>query len=1157
MQDFIHLRLHTEFSVFDSIIRINEAIDLASKYNMLALPLTDLHNIFGLVKFYKACRERGIKPLIGAELNIEGGIDAENYKILVLVKNLQGYRKLCELITRSFTQNKILDIPYVKEEWLLSDVEHNLIVLSGAHHGDIGHLIKEHKSNLAVKKVRRWSAAFPNSYYLELQRIMYPEVNVVIQETVHIASELGIPVVATHPIQFAKSDDYLAHEVRVCIQDGDALDDIRRKSKFSADQYFLNQEEMVNRFQDIPSSITNTIEIAKMCNLEIELGKYFLPNFVPPGGLELNEYLSVAANNGLSKRLAEIYPNESDKKANEEVFRQRLELEIETILQMGFAGYFLIVADFINWAKEENIPVGPGRGSGAGSLVAFALGITDIEPLRYGLLFERFLNNERVSMPDFDIDFCQDKREKVIEYVKNKYGASAVSQIATFGTMSSKAAIKDVGRALSLPYGLCDSLSKLILNTPAKSYGLLEAYDKFPELKEKIDNGDEEVKRLWDMSLRLEDLTRSVGKHAAGVLIAPSDLTDFCPLYLADGMQTSQLDKDDVETIGLVKFDFLGLRNLTIIADTITSIKQLHQKNIVLSNYQFDDKGVYDLLKAGNTSAIFQLESGGMKRVLMKLEPDRFEDIIALLALYRPGPLGSGMVDDFVKRKKGEQLADYFHDDLKACLEPTYGVIVYQEQVMQISQIIGGYTLGGADLLRRAMGKKKPEEMAKHKSIFIEGALKKGYKADLAENLFDLMAKFAEYGFNKSHSAAYAVVSYHTAYLKAHYLSCFMAATLSSELDKTDKLYEFYQDCLDNNLTVLPPDVNSSNYKFTPVSDTEIRYALGAIKGVGSSMAELIVAERQTNGLFTGFYDFCLRVDKKVINKKALESLIKAGAFDQFEANRSKLFNNIAKVLDAVDIKHQNANQGSLFDLMDQDANIETVDYVELDEYPVWTLKEMLAMEKSALGYYFSASLFDDYTDLVHKLGIRSLSVYDIGNEEMQELINGRSRERQQVLVCGIINYMGSRPLKKGGKMNFINIEDQAGSLEFIVYDTEFEKYRHLLKMDEFIFVEGELMYDSFRNQIKVTAKRIATLDEILQEQVNSVILHLNADIFKGECTPQNLSEFFGADGVKTVVHYKNNDAICKVNFGAKFVANYVNFTKLGTLLGKHGFAIV
>lgn len=1157
LQNFIHLRLHTEFSVTDGILRIKDAVNLAVKHKMYALPLTDLHNMFGLVKFYKACRDKGIKPIIGAELNVQGDDDTNHYKILILVKNLSGYRELCKLITRSYTENKILDIPYIKDEWLLDTAQPDLIVLSGGLSGDIGHLITSNKINLAVARAKHWAQAFPDSYYIELQRFSHnPETNRLISQSVQIAKELNIPLVATHPIQFATAEDYLAHEVRVCVADSDQYDDERRKSKFSKDQYFLSPAQMVELFADIPSSISNTLEIAKRCNLEITLGKYFLPDFKTPDGMDLNKYLSVTSEAGLKKRLEEIYTDDKEREKHAPRFESRLKLEIETIIQMGFAGYFLIVADFINWAKHNDIPVGPGRGSGAGSLVAFALRVTDIEPLRYGLLFERFLNPERVSMPDFDIDFCQEKREKVIEYVKDKYGADAVAQIATFGTMSSKAVIKDVGRALALPYGLCDSLSKMILNTPAKSFSLEEAYEKFPDLKDKIDRADDEVRRLWDLSKQLEDLTRSVGKHAAGVLIAPSDLTDFCPLYLADGMQTSQLDKDDVESVGLVKFDFLGLRNLTIIQDTLDNIKALHQEDVTLSYYNFDDKAVYELLRAGNASAIFQLESGGMKRVLTKLEPDRFEDIIALLALYRPGPLGSGMVDDFIRRKKGIDKPDYFHNDLKACLEPTYGVIVYQEQVMQISQIIGGYTLGGADLLRRAMGKKKPEEMAKHKSLFIAGALKKGYTAELAEHLFDLMAKFAEYGFNKSHSAAYAVISYHTAYLKAHYLSCFMAATLSSESDKTDKLYEFYQDCLDNDLTILPPDINHSTYQFKPIDNKQIRYALGAIKGVGRHVAELVVEEREKNGEFVSFYDFCTRVDKKAINKKTLESLVKAGAFDNLEANRATLFNNIGRLLDEVNTILQNANQGTLFDIFaEDDTGLGSLasNRFKLEEYPAWSLKEMLSYEKQALGFYFSASLFDEYRDVVHKLGINPLSHYSTESDEMQDLINGASRERQKVLVCGIINYMGSRPLKKGGKMNFINIEDDSGSLEFIVYDTEFEKFKHLIKMDELIFVEGELMYDSFRNQVKITAKDIAQIDDILPEQINNVILNIT-DNFAAD----DLSAFLAPDGVKLTINYSKAEARCKVvtSEAHRFVPNYANFSKVNELLGKHGWAI-
>jgi DNA polymerase-3 subunit alpha len=955
-----------------------------------------------------------------------------------------------------------------------------------------------------------------------------------------------LPVVATHPVQFGIANDFEAHEVRVCVADSCQLDDEKRVSKFTNEQYFMSQLEMIERFSDIPSSIENTIAIAKRCNFEITLGTYFLPNFIAPNGLELNEYLGALANDGLDKRLIEMYPEEAIRAEHEATYRSRLETEIKTIIQMGFPGYFLIVADFINWAKQNNVPVGPGRGSGAGSLVAFVLGITDVEPLRYGLLFERFLNPERVSMPDFDIDFCQDRRELVIEYVKEKYGADAVAQIATFGTMSSKAVIKDVGRVLGLPYGLCDSISKLIMNTPAKSFALQDAYSKFDDLKAKIDNADDEVQRLWDLSLQLEDLTRSVGKHAAGVLIAPSRLTDFCPLYLADGMQTSQLDKDDVESVGLVKFDFLGLRNLTIIQEAVLNIKALLNVDLKLSNYDFNDPDTYKLLQSGNAAAIFQLESKGMRRVLTKLEPDCFEDIIALIALYRPGPLGSGMVDDFIKRKKGEQIADYFHDDLKVCLEPTYGVIVYQEQVMQISQIIGGYTLGGADLLRRAMGKKKAEEMAKHKTIFVEGALKKGYAPELADNLFELMAKFADYGFNKSHSAAYAVISYHTAYLKTHYISCFMAATLSSELDNTDKLYELYQDLVENEIELLPPDINKSVYRFMPIDASKIRYAMGAVKGAGQYAVETIVSERNQNGEFIDFVDFCKRCYKTIVNKRTVENLVKAGAFDELNKNRAKLFKNINKVLEHIENNRANENQASLFDGFDAGVSD---DYIELEPFEEWNIREKLSMEKQALGYYFSGSLFEEYHDLVRKLDITPLSKYSLDNPEMQEFVNSRAKEK--VDVCGVINYIGARPLKKGGKMYFVKIEDDAGEIEFIMFNDVYEEYKALIKEDEFVFIEGELTYDQFRNEIKITAKKIHSLDSFLQQYVMNLTLHIEKDFAIDKLTPM-LSD----NGVKLNLYYNNGVSQCKLSVDKKFINNYDNIKSLGSLLNNKHWSI-
>lgn len=1156
MHDFVHLRVHSEFSVTDSILRIKNVIKQAVDNQMLALALTDRHNLFGLVKFYKGCRDKGIKPIVGSEINVEG--DGYNYQIILLAKNIAGYRQICDWITRSYVENKILDVPHIKEEWLLSAQQHDVILLSGGIYGDLAYLVKQKQFKQAYDKAQKWHQFFGDSYFIELQRIEHDNGDELLSASLDIASELNIAVVATHPVQFATPDDYVAHEVRVCVADGEMLDDGNRKSKYSADQYFKNSQEMAELFADIPVALHNSIEIARKCNLEITLGKYFLPDYATPNNEPLEEYLSALSHSGLDQRMIELFPDEMVRAEQEPIYRPRLEREIETIIEMGFPGYFLIVADFIMWAKQNNVPVGPGRGSGAGSLVAFSLGITDIDPLRYSLLFERFLNPERVSMPDFDIDFCQEKRELVIRYVQDKYGADAVSQIATFGTMTSKAVIKDVGRVLGLPYGLCDSISKLIENTPAKSYGLIDALDQFPDLKVRIDNADDDVKRLWEMSLCLEDLTRNVGKHAAGVLIAPSKLSDFCPLYLADGMQTSQLDKDDVESIGLVKFDFLGLRNLTIIQEALENIEKLHGIKLKLSNSDFDDPEVYKLLQAGNTTAVFQLESQGMKRLLVKLEPNRFEDIIAVLALYRPGPLGSGMVDDFVKRKKGEQEIDYFHPDLQESLDPTYGVIVYQEQVMQISQIIGGYTLGGADLLRRAMGKKKKEEMDKHRAIFTEGALTKGYDAKLAEKLFDLMAMFAEYGFNKSHTAAYAVVSYHTALLKSYYPACFMAATLSSELDKTDKLYEFYQDCLSNNLVVLPPDINESFYRFTPVEHSvegkltyAIRYALGAVKGIGQNVVDIIVAERNANGRFVDLIDFCRRVDKKVINKRTLENLIKAGCFDQINSNRSFLLNNVAKIMEHIEQERSNENQGSLFDVFAEEES-SSLNEIRLEDYAEFSLKEQLTLEKQSIGYYLTASLFDEYHDIAKKLEVMPLSKFNTEDEDIQEIINARyAKHKPKVLIAGIINYMGSRPTKKGGKIAFIRIEDASGDLEFVVFNDDFEQYKHLLMIDELVFVEGEVIYDSFRDQVKVNASKIMTLDQVLQSKVTGLDfdLSINHDYHK-------IKDILKADdsgSTKVRVSYSNNIARCVLQLSDenKINLSYSRLELLNELVGK------
>ena len=854
---FIHLRMHSEYSISDGMVRISEAVGAAKNDAMPALALTDLNNFFGLVKFYRAARDKGIKPVVGCDVYISNDADRDRpHRLLLLCQSREGYLLLCRLISRAFLENQHRGRAELRREWFERDGTQGLIALSGAHLGDVGVALMSGNAAGAQQCAAEWAALFDNRYYIEVQRAGFADEEHYIHDAVRLAAALSLPVVATHPIQFLAAEDFKAHEARVCIAEGYVLNDKRRVKAFTPQQHFKTQVEMSELFADLPEALQNSVLIAQRCNLSLVLGQPRLPDFPTPGGESLNDFLRSESQRGLEQRMALLYPDETVRAEAMPEYQARLVFELDTIIDMGFPGYFLIVADFIRWAKAfrsedfpNGVPVGPGRGSGAGSLVAYSLLITDLDPLRYELLFERFLNPERVSMPDFDVDFCQDGRELVIDYVKKKYGAECVSQIATFGTMASKAVIRDVGRVMDFPYGLCDRLSKLIPLDGVKPVSLQKARETEPEINA-IAESEEGVPELLELAGRLEDLTRNIGMHAGGVLIAPGKLTDFCPLYCADSDASvvSQFDKDDVEKIGLVKFDFLGLRTLTILDWAMRHVARLAGGTapFSLETLPLDDKRTYDLLKKCNTTAVFQLESRGMKDLIKRLQPDTFEDIVALVALFRPGPLESGMVEDFINRKHGRAEADYFHPELEVSLKPTYGVIVYQEQVMQISQIIGGYTLGGADMLRRAMGKKDPVEMGRQRDIFVAGAVNRAIDKDLATRLFDLMEMFAGYGFNKSHSAAYALVAYHTAYLKAHHPASFMAATLSGDLDNTEKVRTFYADTLQQGLTVLLPDVNSSGYVFSPVDEQTIAYGLGAVKGTGRAAIEEIVRARST-----------------------------------------------------------------------------------------------------------------------------------------------------------------------------------------------------------------------------------------------------------------------------------------------------------------------
>ncbi len=1116
---YVHLRLHSEYSITDGIVRIGDAVKRAAGDGMPALALTDLGNLFGLVKFYSGARGKGVKPIAGADVwiaNPEAPEDA--YRLLLLARNRAGYQQLCELLTRAYLVEGRRDRAEIRCEWFGEIGSDGLIALSGAHLGDVGEALINGNFELAGERAKAWEAIFPGAFYLEVQRYGQPQQEAIVQQTADLAGELGLPLVATHPIQFMNRDDFRAHEARVCIAEGYVLGDTRRPKLYTEEQYFKTQADMLELFADLPEALENSLEIARRCNIEMTLGKNFLPDFPIPPGMTIDEYLVAEAEKGLEVRLAELYPDPEERLKRRPEYDERLIFECKTILQMGFPGYFLIVADFINWAKNNGVPVGPGRGSGAGSLVAYSLRITDLDPLAYALLFERFLNPERVSMPDFDIDFCQDNRWRVIEYVRQHYGADAVSQIATFGTMSSKAVIRDVGRVFGLPYSMCDRISKLIPIVQNKPVSLAEALEQEPQLKEMMqgDGDGETVRELFDLASRLEDLTRNVGMHAGGVLIAPGKITDFCPIYQATGSDAStvsQFDKDDVEKVGLVKFDFLGLRNLTIIELAVEYIRRMTGEKLDLMSLGFTDPAAYQILKDANTTAIFQVESEGMKKLLKKLGPDRFEDIIAVLALYRPGPLGSGMVDDFILRKKGQQKIDYFHPDLTACLSPTYGVIVYQEQVMQISQVIGGYTLGGADMLRRAMGKKKPEEMAKHRETIAAGAKEKGYDPALAEQLFDLMTKFAEYGFNKSHTAAYAVVTYHTAWLKAHHCAAFMAATMSSDMDNTDSVKIFYEDAVGpaNKLKVLGPDVNASNYRFEPVDRNTIRYGLGAVKGTGEQAVNVILKAREEGGPFKDLFDFCQRCDKRMVNRRTIEALIKAGAFDCLDADRHKLLASTGIAMDFAEQAERNAMQTSLFDIGTA-AEEHAPQYVAVRP---WGDKEQLMHEKTALGFFFSGHPYNSSKKELSRFVRRPL--------------NRLEPAREMTLLAGLV--VGVRTqMTRRGKMLFVQLDDGTGMIEVSVFNELFEAERAKIVTDEVLIVEGKVSYDEFSSGNRVVADKLMTVGEARARFAKHLLLRMN-----GESDAHKLRSLltpFAPGPAQVRIRYRNATAECELILG-------------------------
>jgi DNA polymerase-3 subunit alpha len=1136
---FVHLHLHTEFSIVDSTVRIPKLMERAASFGMPAVAMTDQCNLFGLVKFYKKAFAAGIKPIIGVDLKLSNpDEDDRPFCLVLLCQDLSGYRNLTRLVSRSYLEGQQRGVPMVSSDWLDANSTAGLIALSGSLNGDIGRALVASHADLAGERLDHWLRIFGDRFYVEVTRMGRPGEEACLQGAIKLAAERSAPVVATNDVRFIEADDFNAHEARVCIQDGRTLADAERPRLYSEKQYLKSGEEMAALFEDIPEAIDNAVEIARRCNVDLRLGESFLPAFPVPKGQTTEGFLRAESEAGLDAFLRRKAKADGAADKQFEIiatpYRARLADELGVICDMGFPGYFLIVADFIRWAKEHDIPVGPGRGSGAGSLVAYVLGITNLDPLQYDLLFERFLNPERVSMPDFDIDFCMEGRDRVIDYVAERYGRDRVSQIITYGTMAAKAVIRDVGRVLGHPYGFVDRIAKQVPFEVGMT--LDKALEDDDELA-RMYREDEEVTALIDLAKALEGLARNAGKHAGGVVIAPSELTDFTPLYCEDGGANlvTQLDKDDVEAAGLVKFDFLGLKTLTIIDWAVRTINEKDpDRKLDISTIPMADEKTFSLLQACKTRAVFQLESRGMRDLVKRLQPDQFGDLVALVALFRPGPLQSGMVDDFVTRKHDVNKADidYLHPDLKSVLEPTYGVILYQEQVMQIAQVLAGYTLGGADLLRRAMGKKKAEEMAKQREVFVTGATSRGVAMQTATRIFDLMEKFAGYGFNKSHSAAYALLSYQTAFLKAHYPAAFMAAAMSADLDHTDRLVMVKDDCRKLGLNILVPSINRSAYHFSVPDDRSILYGLGAIKGVGRGAVEALIEEREKNGSFSSLKEFCRRIDLEKVNRRALEAMIKSGAMDDFGLSRRQLVQGMPEALKSADqeARAKAAGQDDMFGLAEPVTVKEDVIEDRLEE---WTERELLANEKEALGLYLTGHPFDAVRRDAQFLVDGNL--VDIASEPPPQSSGGArnyAQPRREVTVAGLI-----MDVRKRGNRVTVVLDDDSGRLEVSLFSEAFQEFRHLLSKDEIVVVSGALRYDDFIGGWQVSAKTVLHIDRVIESRARSMILSL-APNGQGQNLLHRLHDVllpYREGSCDVAVQYVGSDAAARLNLGPEW----------------------
>ncbi|WP_144209724.1 DNA polymerase III subunit alpha [Shewanella donghaensis] len=1151
---FTHLRVHSDFSMCDGVAKVKPIIAKAQELGMGALGITDQNNFCGLVKFYGGCHSAGIKPIVGADFWMKvPGFDNEFCALTVIALDNEGYQSLTQLISEAYLRGQIKDRVVIDQEWLVK-FNKGILILSGAKDGDVGKALLKGNETQVEQLVDFYKTHFENRYFLELIRTNRKDEERYLHMAVKLASDNELPVVATNQVVFLKADDFDSHEIRVAIHDGFTLADPRRPKLYSKEQYLRTEEEMCELFADIPSALANSVEIAKRCNVTIRLNEYFLPNF-PTGDLTIEDFLVEVSEKGLEERLEFLFPDEKDRLEKRPEYDERLEIELKVINQMGFPGYFLIVMEFIQWGKDNDIPVGPGRGSGAGSLVAYALKITDLDPLEYDLLFERFLNPERVSMPDFDVDFCMDRRDEVIDHVAELYGRDAVSQIITFGTMAAKAVVRDVGRALGHPYGFVERLTKMIPAEPGMT--LTKAFEVEPSLPEAY-NADDDVRELIDMCRRLEGVTRNAGKHAGGVVISPTVITDFAPLYCdAEGLNpVTQFDKNDVETAGLVKFDFLGLRTLTIIDWALQMInpRQLKEgKEVVrIESIPLDDPKSFRLLQRYETTAVFQLESRGMKDLIKRLQPDSFEDMIALVALFRPGPLQSGMVDNFIERKHGREAvsypdAEYQHESLQELLEPTYGIILYQEQVMQIAQVLAGYTLGGADMLRRAMGKKKPEEMAKQRGTFKEGSVNNGVDGDLSMKIFDLVEKFAGYGFNKSHSAAYALVSYQTLWLKTHFPAEFMAAVMSADMDNTDKIVILVDECERMGLPLIPPDVNKGLFKFTVDEDRNIVYGIGAIKGVGDGPVDSILKARK-DGPFTDLFDFCARIDLKKLNKRIIEKLICAGALDNLGPHRAAMVATLPEAILAA-AQHNKAEaigQNDMFGLLNSEPEDNKQNFVECTPWPdkVW-----LEGERDTLGLYLTGHPINQY--------LKELRQYTSGRlKDVHPTDRGKTMK-----AAGLVIATRVMITKRGSKMGLVTLDDKSSRLEVMLFTEAFEKFNHLLEKDKILICEGEVSFDDFAGGNRMTARNIIEIGEARSHFANAVEINIAADDINQawlEQFEQALTPWKNGS-VPVIIHYQQQEAAGQLRLGDEWRVNPTDELMLAieTLVGSNNVKIV